>query len=262
MKYTCYLNHVGGPGNVLLNNISRSINAEEKMIQEQYDPKLLNQKSFGFVWGILRGSYECIQDHIKHNYNYVYLDHAYFNRGHENKTYRFCLNGFQQNYIIKAQDNKLRKYNIQIQPWKKGTHILICPPSKFIKRVYNNHNWEIDTLEKLKKITDRPIKIRNKKNDIPLLNDLQDCHALVTFNSNAAVEAIVHGVPAFVNSCSSASTMMNVDINNIENPIYHNNRFEWVCSLTYGQFSFDELKNKNWLPIFLSMHKEKLLPFS
>ena len=54
-----------------------------------------------------------------------------------------------------------------------------------------------DTIEKLKQYTDRKIEVRVKKqngeyNSMPLLQQLEDTHAVVSFQSNGAMKAIQH----------------------------------------------------------------------
>ena len=113
--------------------------------------------------------------------------------------------------------------------------------------------WIEDTTAELKKHTDRPIEIRSRsKNRIDrvVTDTLQqalddDVYALVTFNSNAAVESVFHGIPVFpLAATSAASAVGSKDLSQIENPYYpdKDKLYEWGCHLAYGQFHMSELK--------------------
>jgi len=74
----------------------------------------------------------------------------------------------------------------------------------------------------------------------------QDVHALVTFNSVAAVESILAGVPAFVMAPSHvAEPVANRELSRIENPFYPDQDLlmAWCHSMAYGQYHVRELKN-------------------
>jgi len=71
-----------------------------------------------------------------------------------------------------------------------------------------------------------------------------DVFALVTFNSNAATEAVFYGIPSFVLAPThAASPVCLKDLSMIETPLYAENRYEWACHLAYGQFHIREMKD-------------------
>jgi hypothetical protein len=81
----------------------------------------------------------------------------------------------------------------------------------------------------------------------PLVKVLQDdCHALVTFNSVAAIESILTGVPAFVLApANAARPVANIDLSQIDTPYWpdQDKLYAWACHLAYGQFHVTELQN-------------------
>jgi hypothetical protein len=106
----------------------------------------------------------------------------------------------------------------------------------------------------LKKYTDRPIIVRQRapkridrvQSDPLSVALAKDVHALVTFNSVAATEAIMHGIPAFVLAPSNAARPVgNTDLSQIETPYYPDSDKlnAWVRHLAYGQFHVDELRD-------------------
>ena len=74
---------------------------------------------------------------------------------------------------------------------------------------------------------------------------LKDCHALVTFQSIAAVEAVMHGVPAFTTAPTAADPVCDKDLSLLESPTVQDNMkiWNWACHLAYGQFHIEELRN-------------------
>jgi hypothetical protein len=74
----------------------------------------------------------------------------------------------------------------------------------------------------------------------------QDVHALVTFNSIAAVESILAGVPAFVLAPSHvAEPVANRELSRIEDAFYPDQDLlmAWCHSMAYGQYHVKELRN-------------------
>ena len=115
-------------------------------------------------------------------------------------------------------------------------------------------NWLENTVNEIKKYTDRPIEIRERnpnRIDRAVNDTLQtaldnDVFALVTFNSVAAIESIFHGIPAFTLSPThAASPVCLQDLSKIETPYYadQDKLYKWACHLAYGQVHVNELKN-------------------
>jgi hypothetical protein len=126
-------------------------------------------------------------------------------------------------------------------PWTKpGRHIVIAKPSATYDAFHATHSWLDVTIERLKRHTDRPLVIREKLSEKPLAADLEGAHALVTHQSNAAVEAVIMGCPVFVDPGSAAALVGQTDLSLIEAPVYPD-RKPWLCSLAYSQFSEREL---------------------
>jgi hypothetical protein len=74
----------------------------------------------------------------------------------------------------------------------------------------------------------------------------QDVHAVVTFNSVAAVESILAGVPAFVLAPSHvAEPVANKDLSKMDTPFYPDPDLlmAWCHSMAYGQYHVRELQN-------------------
>ena len=78
---------------------------------------------------------------------------------------------------------------------------------------------------------------------VPFMEDIQNAWALISFQSTAAVDAILAGVPSFYNKISCALPVSKTDLSEIEKPLYADNREEWLNSLLANQYTLTELTN-------------------
>lgn len=199
------------------------------------------QDGCGIIWGLLRGSPEMIGEHMLRGQPFVYLDHGYFKRGHYSGHYRCTLNDFQQREVIERPDDRWRSLNVEMKPWRQGREIVICPPSDHQCNVFGWNGWLEGVFKALHSATDRTIRVRLKNDPHPFIDAIKTAHCVVTLNSIAAVEAVLEGVPVFVDPISAASPVGQTDLTMIESPVYPD-REKWAHSLAYGQFTRVEMK--------------------
>ena len=106
------------------------------------------------------------------------------------------------------------------------------------------------TLAELRQHTDREIVVRLKaprkqrvyENTIQdALND--DIHCLVTYNSIAAIEALMEGVPAIVLGQNAASSLCSNSLEKIEAPYKpsEDQVYYLLCNLAYCMFTQHEI---------------------
>ena len=219
--------------------------------------KVVGQRLIGKSVGTLRGCEEIIWECQKRNHEFYYMDHAYFHAtrdyrpGQYGQLYRVVKNQMQLNKLVEltnADKKRIEKYKpIEFESWKFGTYILICPPTKAICRLYHTteEKWLNDTLETLKKYTDREIRIRKKGDTTPLVEQLKNSWAMVTMQSTAAIEAVLNGVPVFCDEVSQANVIGENDLSKIERPYYADRDIieNWIDSLLSCQFTMEEIKN-------------------
>jgi hypothetical protein len=100
-------------------------------------------------------------------------------------------------------------------------------------------------VSELKSHTDRDIIIRKKDETKTLQEQLKNCHAIVTHQSTAAIQAILQGVPSFCDLISQSVPVSEIDISKIETPFYPDDdlRQQWIDSLLSCQFSMSEISN-------------------
>jgi len=193
------------------------------------------------------------------NRPFLYMDTGYF--GNQPSTqnpygwkvwHRIVPNNFQHGDIIDRPADRWEQHKIKLLPRQSGSKILIAAPDAKPCQVYGIElqQWIDSTITTLKAHTDREIVLRqrdpNRQNRI--VNDfkeaLKDVWAVVTFNSNAATEAVMAGVPVFVMApCSAALPVGNSDLTKIENPFFPDLDlvYKWCKHLAYGQFHNREL---------------------
>lgn len=228
-------------------------NSDNFNFDESTDPIILR--------GILKKKiiYKCWES----NRTFYYMDTGYFGNEITEKNpngwkywHRIVKNNLQHDHIVDRPNDRIKRFDIKINKWKKdGRKILIAAPDEKPMKFYglNLDDWLNDTLEKIKSVTDRPIEIRNRdKNRIdrtvnkPFLQAINDdVFALVTFNSNAAIESVLQGIPIFTTSPVHAAGPVGLsDLSSIESPFYPDKDFiyKWLCHLSYGQFHVDEIR--------------------
>jgi hypothetical protein len=197
---------------------------------------------------------QCWQDRR----DFYYMDTGYFGNDRPDKKlwHRIVKNDLQHGAIVPRSPDRWEKFGIQIPPRRHGLRIIIAAPDEKPCVFYgiDRDEWLTNVMTVLREVTDRPIELRQRNKDRntrmfidPLSKILtEDVHALVTFNSVAATEAILNGVPAFVLAPSNAALpVANTDLIQIENPYYPNRDklMAWCHHLAYGQFHMRELKN-------------------
>ena len=196
--------------------------------------------------------------------DFYYIDTGYF--GNERTVsnpngwkywHRVVKNNLQHSEITPRPDDRFKKFNKKFIPWKKhGSKILIAVPDEKPCKFYKTtqEQWLKDTIESIKKHTDRPIEVRHRapKRIDRAVNDTlhqaldRDVFALVTFNSVAAVESIFYGIPAFTLAPANAASPVSLqDLSQIEKPYYpdQDKLYAWACHLAYGQFHVSELRD-------------------
>lgn len=192
---------------------------------------------------------------------FFYMDSGYFgnrrgpNNPHGVKIWnRVVFNDLQHNKIIPRPADRWQRLGIILQRQRKGSKIIIAAPDEKPCTFYgiDLQQWISDTLVEIKKHTDRDVVVRQRtksrvaRNTDTLEKALGDAHAVVTYNSIAATESVIAGVPAFVLApCNAAMPVSNKDLSKIDAPWFPEEdlRYAWAKHLAYGQFHYKELEN-------------------
>lgn len=100
--------------------------------------------------------------------------------------------------------------------------------------------WTETVVGELSRHTDRPILVK-EKGEGDLRSALEDAWCVVCYASNAAIEAVISGVPAIVLG-DSAADPVSWSFNNIESPDWPE-REDWANALAWHQFTLDEMRS-------------------
>tara|TARA_B100000900_G_scaffold415369_1_gene445016 strand:+ start:2657 stop:4375 length:1719 start_codon:yes stop_codon:yes gene_type:complete len=208
------------------------------------------------IRGVGGGSRKAIAKCWDINRTFYTVDTGYFGNFKNKWLHRVTKNALQQlGPIIERPMDRAKAHGYRYRKFIPGTKILICPPSEKVMRLFGQPDpqaWVDQTIAEIKKHTDRPIEVRLK----PLRSErittktiqaaLQDdVHCLVTYNSIAAVEALMEGKPALVLGQNAASTVCETEIANIEHPKQppRDEIEAFFAHLGYCQFSVHELRS-------------------
>jgi len=196
-----------------------------------------------------------------HNMPFWYMDTGYWGNYRDANNFkgfkiwhRIVKNGLQHGPIIQRSADRWEYHKYKIPKRKvQGKDILLIPASAKSAKFYgiDNDLWIDQTIEQLKQFTDRPIRVRNKLSrthriiENTIFDDLDSTHCAITYNSIAATESVLYGVPVITLAPNAADPVSEKRIEKVENPYFPDKDliFEWACHLAYGQVSSFEFEN-------------------
>jgi len=224
-----------------------------------YDVKVDNRVPV--LRGILK--YKIMRNCLEDQREFFYVDTGYLgnqvgagNRRGDKWYHRIVRNDLQTTQIRACASDRWQRLDIRLHSRRHGRRVILAAPDEKPCRYYgiDRDQWLAQTVAALQSHTDRPVVIRERAsrrldrtiND-PLSQVLtDDVHCLVTFNSIAAVESIVAGVPAIVLAPSHcAQPVASTTVADIENPLWPDQalREAWVHSLAYQQYHVREMRD-------------------
>jgi len=202
------------------------------------------------VYGYLRGTGEA----IKKSENFFYMDHGYFKQSKRSfKSNRTTIENFDGYFRIVYNDywhsgngnmpsDRFNKLKLEIKPiHRNGEFIILSEPVESAKKYYNLYSWVDDTINRLKKITDRKIFVHSRESKIPLTSILPKAWAFVSDHSSAGFLSMLEGVPAYFtnNTLSKIGKLEDLEKHEINYNIFNN--------LAYEQWTIDEIRSgESW----------------
>ena len=150
--------------------------------------------------------------------------------------------------------DRAKKFGYKFKKFKKGTKILICPPSLKVMDYFGQPDpatWTEDVVRQLKILTDRPIEVRLKptRTERVTTKTMQqaladDVHCLITYNSIAAVEAMMEGKPAIALGPNAAQQLCSSLLSEVDNPkIPTKDEMDaFMAHLAYNMFTEAEMR--------------------
>jgi len=208
------------------------------------------------------------------NLDVIVLETGYINRGDgENHHYAAGFNGLNGRADFRNRgmsDDRAKKLGVILKPWRKdGKHILLCaqvPWDASVETCHDYPSWLQWVAGQIRYHSKREIRFRAHplapmphprgctNSTAPILEDLKDCWAVVTFNSNSSVEAVLEGIPAFTfDAGAMAKDVASQWLQELERP-YMPDRTAWLNDLTFAQWTPEEMKSgETWRHLFKSL---------
>lgn len=204
----------------------------------------LAKDALHLIGGLQHGSLELMEKVLDEGLPYVFFDRAYFAGGPGSNRLRAVPSAYQKHWNERWPEDRSKALGVELRPWRKtGSHILVVPPGPAIRRLFRIEKMWADPL-RLVPPTDRRVVVSPKGDHVPLAERLKDCWCVVTWTSNVAVEAVCAGIPVFV-AHQSAAAPVGLELHQLserlESPWLPEHREAWAASLSYGQFSVDEI---------------------
>lgn len=188
-------------------------------------------------------------------------------------TWKVGLNGINRDAYYGDNNNNSSRADVlglSLRPWRTdGKYILIAgqhDKSLQWENMPRMSNWFLDTYDKIRKHTNRPILFRphprcrlehierglkdvyrqepryvnGTYDDFDMSFD--DIWATVSYSSNPGIHSIINGVPSFVSTHSLAYPVANdIDfIQDIESP-YMGARQQWLNDYAWTEFTIEEI---------------------
>lgn len=199
--------------------------------------------------------WDLLHQAIAEGRDWYYCDHGYFGRmdgGTLPPYYRVTRNAFQHSGRdprvpgVTAPE-RVAALGLSVAPWREdGDHVLVCPPDAGFARLmrFDAGAWSAHVFAALREITNRPIIWRDRaaeKSGRALAEDLVGAWCLVTYVSNAAVEAVLAGVPVICTGPCAARTMGSGRLADVADPPRPTGRERWAEILAANQWTLDEI---------------------
>lgn len=195
------------------------------------------------IWGQLWTALSAIPRAIAQGRPFLHIDNGYVQpaRGSLVGYYRITYNSMSP---VLLSDAPATRVEVPMAPWRKtGDHVLLALPGEEFGRAIGleMRNWLTGIQGRVQSRTLRRVIVRARKATPPVARDLRQCWALVTHSSNVAVDAVLSGVPVFVEKTNPAAPVGSTDLN-IEYPEMPD-RFGWFNSLMAQQYTIDEMRS-------------------
>lgn len=196
------------------------------------------------------GNESMILNKIQQEHPFWFIDSGYTNflHGKQKIWHRLVRNNVHQTNIFEAPVDRLGVFETFPRQWRDGGEkILIIEPGASSAGIYgvDIEQWKDSVIRELREYTDRPIVVRekiNKKVRKKLYQELldEDYYCVININSAAAIESIWAGVPVITLHDHVSTPVARNKISDI-NDLYRPNLANWLCMLSYSQFTYEEL---------------------
>ena len=172
--------------------------------------------------------------------DYLYIDHAYFQRGLANGHFRLVRNAPHLTRIIKHDTDRLGRFGVTLKEYRKnGEHIVVVVPGSWMARTYRKPDIAQEMHDECRKFTDRKIVMKLKGGGMK--EACENAWAVICPFSVGGVEAAIEGIPVFSTEECPTWPINAGPLSKIESPELHD-RYEWANSLAWATWHVSELK--------------------
>lgn len=246
--------------------------------KELRDVRFYEPSEVAIVFGVYKKAVDfskfrgkVIEEQKRSGKNVVVLETGYLNRGNGAENhYAAGFNGLNGRADFRNEESppdRFEKLGIELKPWikKEDGVVLLCSQVPWDASVQNINmtEWILDMAHLMHQITDKRIVFRPhplakmpplngmEYSTVPVKEDLKRAFAVVTYNSNTAVEAVMEGIPSFSFDVGSmAYEVTSHNLNTLEK-FYTPDRKQWAYNLAYCQWTLDEMrKGETWEHLF------------
>lgn len=208
------------------------------------------------------GNENFLTDKIDNNYPFWFIDSGYTNfLGSTKRWHRLVRNHLHFNKTFEAPVDRLGMFESFPAQWRNsGDRILVIEPGVFAASIFHVDiaQWKYQVEKELRQYTDKKIIFREKapkKKREPLYKHLlnEDYHCLISINSNAATEAIWAGIPVITLDKHISNSVSRNKLSEINN-LYRGSLSQWLSTLSYSQFTYEELLDGTAVNILKKYH--------
>jgi hypothetical protein len=209
------------------------------------------------------GNEELLVTKIDRSLPFWFIDSGYTNFLEPNKKWhRLVRNHLHYGRYFDAPTDRLNIFKSFPRPWRDdGDIIYVIEPGPFAADIFHVDlkTWKYDIEKELRNYTDKKIKFREKAPKRERTNLYQeladdDYYCVISINSNAATEAIWQGIPAITLDRHITNPITVNKISDI-NDLYRGRIADWLCMLSYSQFTYNEITNGTALTILKKYHE-------
>jgi hypothetical protein len=186
------------------------------------------------------------------------------------RTWRMSINGTtaRASWGQGFDADRPEKLGISLQPWRnQGQHVVIaCQRTESLQwsGMPPTPDWIRSVITDLRSHTDRPILVRNHPRQrlkalpgvtleiprpIPASYDdydwgrsLESAWCVINWNSGAAIQSVIAGVPAIVGSDSLAAPVSSTQLADVEN-LPRPDRRAWLERISHTEWTLDEISS-------------------
>jgi hypothetical protein len=186
---------------------------------------------------------------------FVYADLGYWGR---DQYYRLSVNSWSPERYVCAglPGNRFEALGLEIKPWQTGRNeILIagCSPKSALDHGFPYMGWEDHVARKLStcgvQVLYRPKPTDKRKTPLagvgyderPISDALCSARALVTHHSNAAIDALLAGIP--VHCEIGAAAAMSLPLEELLEAPEPAGRVQFLHDIAWLQWTLDEMKS-------------------